>query len=146
LAREEISIILASMMATPAEQAISPKLIKVLGVSALVLLVSSVCLTLQSLESAVWFSFPNNQGDFKLKLIGCDDCPGGLDAWSTDCFMARSCDLNPGSTLCSRWTKSEDAGKVVYYMDYISVLSTLLHLERVIFMLLNRYVGIKLVS
>jgi hypothetical protein len=143
---EARSLIIATFMASQSEQTNSPKLVKVLGVSALALLVSSVCLTLQSLESSVWFSFSNNQGDYKLKLLGCDDCPGDRDAWSTDCYMAQSCDLNSGSDWCSRWTKSDGAGKVVYYMDYIAVLSSLLVLERVVFMVLNRYVGIKLVS
>jgi hypothetical protein len=130
----------------PAKENGHPCLLKALGGVGLILLVTCVTLTLQSLESSDWLSFSNASGDYKLGLLVCRDCPDTTRDWSTDCFMQTGCDADSGSNWCAQWTKTDGAGKAVYYMDYLAVLCMLLLFERVMFMMIGRYAGLKLIS
>jgi hypothetical protein len=120
--------------------------LKVTAVASVTFLVSSIFLTLKAVESSLWFSFNNDSGDYKMKLLACDDCPTAMSSWTTDCFVATGCEADSGSVLCKQWSKANSAGTVVYYMDYLSLLCTILLTERLVFSLLSRYVGSKVVS
>mmetsp|Transcript_32566 Transcript_32566/g.56371 ORF Transcript_32566/g.56371 Transcript_32566/m.56371 type:complete len:546 (-) Transcript_32566:2286-3923(-) len=119
---------------------------KALGFTGLMLLLSSSVLTIYSLELGSWFSFSNAASDYKFGLIKCEDCPGTYKEWSTDCFADVACDAKSSSTWCSRWTMVNGASNALYYMEYFSLLSTALLLERVLFKLMNRFMGMNLIS
>jgi hypothetical protein len=121
-------------------------LLKVSAIASVMFLLSSIFLTLKAIESSLWFSFNNDSGDFKMNLLACDDCPAAMSTWTTDCFVATGCDADSGSVLCKQWSKANVAGTTVYYMEYLSLLCTILLTERLVFSLLSRYVGSKVVS
>lgn len=123
-----------------------PFLLKALGFFGLLLLLSSCILTIYSLEAGIWLSFTNLSGDYKLSLLRCEECPRVYKDWSADCFSVVGCDADSGSTLCSRWTLIDSADTALYYMHYFAVLCSILLIERVLFRLLNRYVGMNLLS
>lgn len=121
-------------------------LLKATGVAALALLISSALMTLSAIESSVWFSFSNFKGKFRMKLIACDDCPSLRSTWTTACFAAAECDEDSGSHSCSQWKKANLAGTALYYLSYFTTLCTVLLIERVLFSLLSKYTGSKLVG
>lgn len=129
-----------------ASKSTEPLLVKATGITALALLVASICAIIHSIEVGVWFSFSNASGHFQMKLLACDDCPVTKSTWTTDCFTANECDQDSESKACSQWRKSDTAGRTAYYMCYISIFCSIFLVERIFFGLLKKFTGKRVIS